>query len=60
MSEEPRSNWPSRTVTELRPAVVGIPASEQHNGSPVEVFQDEAYDTLDLEHLDVHPYGYRW
>jgi maltose alpha-D-glucosyltransferase/alpha-amylase len=42
------------------PAVVGIPASEQHDGSPVELFQDEAYDTLDLEHLDVHPYGYRW
>jgi hypothetical protein len=29
-------------------------------GFPVELFQDEAYDTLDLEHLDVHPYGYRW
>jgi hypothetical protein len=42
------------------PAVVGIPASEQHDGFPVELFQDEAYDTLDLEHLDVHPYGYRW
>jgi maltose alpha-D-glucosyltransferase/alpha-amylase len=42
------------------PAVVTIPESEQHDNSPVEMFQDADYNGLDLQHLDLHGYGYRW
>jgi maltose alpha-D-glucosyltransferase/alpha-amylase len=42
------------------PATVSIPIAEQLADPPVEIFQDRDYGDLELDHVDIGPYGYRW